>query len=429
MDTMRRIFLALMLTTMAAMPVVAQTWSGTWGAAPAGPPPAARLLTFTDQTLRLVVHTSNGGNRVRIRLSNEMGSAPLRIGSAHIGVRASGAVVAPFSDRVLTFGGARTVTIAAGARVLSDAVELNVPALTDMTVSLFLPGNSQATTVHESAFQTGYVSTAGDFSGSPALPVKSTIGSWPFLTGVDLNLAAPVVVAFGDSITDGLKSTLNANRRWPDYLARRLQGLGAAGRVGIVNRGISANQLLTTEPTGLLAGRAGLERYERDVLSTPGVRAVIVLIGINDISYHSASTARLIDGYRQLVTRGRARGIKVYGTTLLPFEGSPYYTAARESIRQTVNQWIRGNAGFDGIVDFDQALRDPARATRLLPAYDSGDHLHPNDLGYQLMANRVPLGFVTAVVADRPGDAAASALPSSDEQDLAAPVQEEAIQP
>lgn len=373
MDALRRhcCWLTMMLalaTALAAVPAWAQVWSGTWGAAPAGPPPPARLLTFTDQTLRLIVHTSTGGNRVRIRLSNEMGSTPLRIGSARIGVRASGAVVAAYSDRPLTFNGLRTVTIAPGSRVLSDAVELHVPALSDMAVSLFLPGASQATTIHESAFQTGYVSMPGDFSGSPSLPVQSTIGAWPFLTGVDLDLAAPVVVAFGDSITDGLKSTPNANRRWPDDLAQRLQNLGAPGRVGIVNRGISANQLLTTEPTGLLAGRAGLERYDRDVLSTPGVRVVIVLIGINDISYHSASAASLADGYRQLVARGRARGIKVYGATLLPFESSPYYTAAREAIRQSINGWIRTSGAFDGVIDFDTVMRDPARPARLLPA-------------------------------------------------------------
>jgi lysophospholipase L1-like esterase len=402
MDVLKRLFFALtMALVLSHASAQVPAWSGTWGAAPAGPPPAARLLTFTDQTLRLIVHTSNGGNRVRIRLSNEMGSAPLRIGAAHIGVRSGGVVVAAGTDRVLTFGGARTITIPAGARAVSDGVELPVPALADLTVSLFLPGTSGATTIHESAFQTGYISTPGDFTGSPSLPVKATIGAWPFLTGVDLDLAAPVVVAFGDSITDGLKSTVNANRRWPDYLAQRLQSLGAAGRVGVVNRGISANQLLTTEPTGLLAGRAGLERYDRDVLSTPGVRSVIVLIGINDISYHSASAASLADGYRQLVARGRARGIKVYGATLLPFESSPYYTSARESIRQAVNGWIRGSGAFDGVIDFDTLLRDPGHPARLLPAWDSGDHLHPNDAGYQRMANAVPLRFVAAILSAR----------------------------
>jgi lysophospholipase L1-like esterase len=397
------------MLVVAVAPAMAQApaWSGTWGAAPAGPPPAARLLSFTDQTLRLVVHTSIAGNRVRIRLSNEMGSAPLRIGAAHIGLRAGGAVVTQYSDRTLTFNGTRTVTFPAGARVVSDAVALDVPALGDLAVSLFLPGASGATTIHESAIQTGYLSTPGDFTGSPSLPVKASIGSWPFLTGVDVDVMAPVIVAFGDSITDGLKSTPNQNRRWPDHLAQRLQGQ----RIGIVNRGISANQLLTTEPTGLLAGRAGLERYERDALSTPGVRAVIVLIGINDISYHSASATSLADGYRQLVTRGRARGIKVYGGTLLPFESSPYYTLAREAIRQAVNSAIRTAGAFDGVIDFDAALRDPAHPARLLPAYDSGDHLHPNDLGYQRMAEVVPVRFIPVTVSGRPSGSAQAEEP------------------
>lgn len=395
MDTVRRIlWMMLAAWSLAAAPAQAQTWTGTWGAAPAGPPPPARLITLTDQTLRLIVHISNGGNRVRIRLSNEMGSGPLRIGAAHIGIRASGGVVTALTDRTLTFNGLRTVTIPAGGRVNSDAVALVVPGVADLAVSLFLPGSSAASTTHESALQTGYISTAGDFTASPMMPVKATITSWPLLTGVDVDLAAPVVVAFGDSLTDGVKSTSNANHRWTDYLTQRLRGLGR--RVGIVNRGISANQLLTVEPGALWAGRPGLERYDRDVLATPGVRAAIVLIGINDISYHSPTPATLVDAYRQLVARGRAQGIKVYGATMPPFESSPNYSPARETIRQTVNTWIRGSGAFDGVIDFDQSLRDPDRPARLLAAFDSGDHLHPNDAGYQRMANLVPLGFVFA---------------------------------
>jgi lysophospholipase L1-like esterase len=377
MDAVRRLLWAwLVLGMLAGGPAQGQAWTGTWGAAPAGPPPPARLITLTDQTLRLIVHISTGGNRVRIRLSNEMGSAPLRIGAAHIGLRASGGVVAALTDRTLTFNGLRTVTIPAGGRVDSDAVALVVPGVADLAVSLFLPGSSAASTTHEAALQTGYISTAGDFTASPMMPVKATISSWPLLTGVDVDLVAPVVVAFGDSLTDGVRS-----------LGRR---------VGIVNRGISANQLLTVEPGALWAGRPGLERYDRDVLATPGVRAAIVLIGINDISYHSPTPARLVDAYRQLVARGRAQGIKVYGATMPPFESSPNYSAARETIRQTVNGWIRGSGAFDGVIDFDQSLRDPDHPARLLASFDSGDHLHPNDAGYQRMANLVPLAFVFA---------------------------------
>jgi lysophospholipase L1-like esterase len=391
---LRWLWILLGSWTLASVPAQGQTWTGTWGAAPAGPPPSARLVALNDQTLRLIVRISNGGNRVRIRLSNEMGSGPLRIGAAHIGIRASGGVVTALSDRTLRFNGLRTVTIPAGSRVDSDAVALVVPGAADLAVSLFLPGSSAASTTHESALQTGYISTAGDFTASPMMPVKATITSWPLLTGVDVDLAAPVVVAFGDSLTDGVRSTSNANHRWTDYLTQRLRGLGR--RVGIVNRGISANQLLTVEPGALWAGRPGLERYDRDVLATPGVRAAIVLIGINDISYHSPTPAKLVDAYRQLVARGRAQGIKVYGATMPPFESSPNYRAARETIRQAVNTWIRGSGAFDGVIDFDQSLRDPNHPARLLAAFDSGDHLHPNDAGYQRMANLVPLGFVFA---------------------------------
>lgn len=395
MDAVRRLLWVMLAAwSLAVAPAQAQTWTGTWGAAPAGPPPPARLITLTDQTLRLIVHISNGGNRVRIRLSNEMGSAPLRIGAAHIGLRTSGGVVAALTDRTLTFNGLPTVTIPAGGRVDSDAAALVVPGVADLAVSLFLPGSSAASTTHEAALQTGYISTAGDFAASPMMPVKSTISSWPLLTGVDVDLVAPVVVAFGDTLTDGVRSTSNANHRWTDYLTQRLRGLGR--RVGIVNRGISANQLLTVEPGALWAGRPGLERYDRDVLATSGVRAVIVLIGINDISYHSPTPARLVDAYRQLVARGRAQGIKVYGATMPPFESSPNYSAARETIRQTVNGWIRGSGAFDGVIDFDQSLRDPDHPARLLATFDSGDHLHPNDAGYQRMANLVPLAFVFA---------------------------------
>jgi lysophospholipase L1-like esterase len=384
-----------------AQPAHAQTaprWTATWGAAPAGPPPASYTITVRDQTIRSIVHTSIGGNRVRIRVSNEMGTLPLRIGSAHIGVRSSGAVVAAGSDRTLTFNGSRATMIAAGAAVWSDAVELNVPALSDMAVSLFLPGTVQATTIHDLAQQINYVSSAGDFTGSPSFPVQQNIYSWPFLTEVDIDLASRAIVAFGDSLTDGVRSTAHVNRRWTDYLARRLQmALGANGRIGVVNRGLSNNQLLKTNPNGMLAGRAGLERFDRDVLATAGVKYVTVLLGINDIGYSNATAARLIDGYRQLIARSRARGVKVYGVTLMPFEGSGYYATTKDSVRRTVNNWIRGSGEFDAVIDFDQAMRDPANSARLLPAYDSGDHLHPNDLGYEKMANSVPLTLFTSL--------------------------------
>jgi lysophospholipase L1-like esterase len=420
-----------------------ESWVGTWGTAPAGPPLANSLITFNDQTLRLIVHTSIGGSRVRIRISNELGTTPLRIGEAHIGVRQNGASIAAGSDRALTFSGMQSITIPPGAPVLSDPVDLNVAALSDLAISLYLPGPVQATTIHSSAFQTNYVSQAGNFTGAATLPTQNTITSWPFLTEVDVtDPGGAAIVALGDSITDGSNTTVDANHRWPDLLALRLQttrdlvgasasasaGVKAAagatqaiaskdivglvawnGRLGVVNRGIGGNRLLRDPGEQPLFGRATLARFDRDVLATAGVRYVIALIGINDIGHPGTGTIPtseeptpddLIAGYRQLIARAHAKGIAIYGGTLTPFEGTVfpgYYTPAKEQIRQAVNNWIRTSDEFDGVIDFERAVRDPSHPTRMLPAYDSGDHLHPNDLGMQAMANAIPLQLFRSI--------------------------------
>ena len=390
-----------------ALPARAQSgagerWSATWGAAPAGPPPSASTQSFTSQTLRLVVHTSIGGNRVRVRFSNEMGSTPLRIGAASIGVRSSSSAILQATLRSLSFGGQSAITIPAGAPALSDPVELAVPAQADLAISLYLPGTVQATTIHDMALTSSYLSPAGDYTSSVSMPVSRSITSWPFLTEVDVDGAASTLVAIGDSLTDGARSTGNVNRRWPDYLVRRLQAsLGAGGRIGVVNRGISANLLLNDYATALIAGRDVLERFDRDVLATAGVRYLAVLIGINDISYSSGSNpipvADLIAGYRQVIARAHAHGITVIGATLPPMEGFVYYTAAREAVRRAANSWIRFSGEFDAVADIEAALRDPNDPARIQPLYDSGDHLHPNDAGYQAMANAFPLApFVAA---------------------------------
>lgn len=377
-------------------------WCATWGTAPAGPPPAASIQTFTNQTLRLIVHASIGGRRVRIRVSNEMGATPLRIGRASIALRSSGAAVQPASLRELRFGGVAAITIPAGAPALSDALELPLPNGADLAISLYLPGSVQATTLHNAALQTSYLSVAGDYSTAGALPVARTLGFWPFLTEVDVDAAAHCVVALGDSITDGQGSSANTNNRWPDHLARRLQGaLGAAGNIGVVNRGISANLLLNDYSTALLAGHDTLERFDRDVLATAGLRYLIALIGINDICYSPGSNpipaAELIAGYRQLIARAQAREVVIIGATLPPFEGFVYFTPAREAVRRAVNDWLRRSGEFDAVLDTDLALRNPASPTRMLPSYDSGDHLHPNNAGYLAIANAVPLApFTTA---------------------------------
>ena len=373
-----------------------ERWCATWGAAPAGPPPSGNTQSYSGQTLRLIARASIGGNRVRVRISNEMGGAPLRIGGASIALRTSAASIAGASLRELRFGGQAAITIPAGAPALSDPVALAVPAQADLAVSLYLPGTVQATTIHDAALQTNYVSPTGDYTSAVALPVSRSISSWPFLTEIDVDGAVPALVALGDSITDGARSSYNTNRRWPDYLARRLQStLGAAGRIGVVNRGISANLLLNDYPTALLGGHDTLERFDRDVLATAGVRYLIALIGINDISYSPGSNpipvADLIAGWRQLIARAHARDITVIGATLPPFEGFAYYTAARESVRRAANNWLRSSGEFDALFDVEAVLRDPASPTRMRAAYDSGDHLHPNDAGYQAMANAVPL--------------------------------------
>ena len=392
-----------------APPSLAQTaerWTATWGAAPAGPPPAGATMTLSNQTLRLVVHASVGGSRVRIRVSNEMGSAPLNIGMARIALRASGATLVAGTDRQLFFNGHASIAIPAGAALLSDPVGLNVPPFADLAVSFHLPGSSSATSIHNYARQTSYVSTTGNYSASSSLPVQRRIATWPYLTEVDVSgaysglSAAAAVVALGDSLTDGQASTENGNRRWPDALARRLQReLGVAGNIGVVNRGLSGNCLLTEFASTPLSGRRALERFDRDVLATSGAGWLFVLIGINDIILSPAArplpVENLIAGHLELVRRGRDGGLGMIGATLTPLEGQAYFNSTREAARKRFNDWIRSAGAYDAVVDFDRALRDPARPTRLNPAYDSGDHLHPNDAGYQAMAQAVPLTLFT----------------------------------
>jgi len=380
----------------------ASRWSAAWGCAPAGPPPAAQLQTFSNQTLRLIVHTSLGGSRVRVRLSNEMGSSDLVIGSASIAVRRSGALIVPGSSRQLRFGGRPGITIPAGAPAVSDPVALTVAQFADLAVSLYLPGQAAAGTIHNAAYQANYVSTAGDHTASSTLPVTRTLSSWPFLTELDIEAGVPVLVVAGDSLTDGAGSTSNTNRRWPDWLALRLAAALGPSRASVINRGISANRLLADTGTALIAGRDLLERFDRDVLATPNVSTLAVLIGINDIAYSPSSAPirpdLLTAGYQQLIERAHLHGIAVMGATLPPFGGFVYSSTAREAVRQAVNAWMRSSVSFDLLADIDLALRDPAAPQRLRAQYDSGDHLHPNDAGYQAMAAAVPLNALSALL-------------------------------
>jgi lysophospholipase L1-like esterase len=352
-----------------------EQWTATWGAAPATASASTHLLA--NQTLRLVVQASSGGNRVRIRLSNETGTAPLRIGAAHIGLRAGGSDVMPGSSRALSFGGSSSITIAPGAPVLSDPVELNVPPLAFLAVSLYLPERAELPAV---TGNTVYVSTPGDHTGAESLPVLRTFGSWPFLTGVDVESAGPAVVVLGDGITGSQLS---------ERLAQRLQaGRSAQRRIGVANRSSPGGRLLAVD-----TGRHGvLARLDRDVLATSSVRYLMAVVGIEDIAGAQPATAEeLIAGYRQLIARAHAARIVVIGGTLPPFAGAGSYSTAKEAVRQAVNHWIRSSGEFDAVVDFDLALRDPLRNERLLASYDSGDHVKPNERGYQAMADAVAL--------------------------------------
>jgi|SRR5215831_6031321 len=400
-----------------------QRWIGTWAAAPQSFMPGT-LQTFRNQSLRLIVHTSAGGKKVRIRISNTYGDSPLLISIAHVARRTVGAEIEPSSDRQLMFQGHPSTTVPARSMVVSDPVELDVPALSDLSISLFFHETVEARTLHILAQQTSYVSEeTGDHTAEAKFAVAKKIHSWPFLTGVDVE-ASPrgfAIVAFGSSLTDGDGTTLDANRRWPDVLAERLEN--SADRkieVGILNEGIIGNRLLKDSPQqagspfGGALGEAGLARFERDVLAQPGVKFVIVGLGINDIlipgsltpATEKVTAESLISGYRQLITRAHQKRIRVIATTNPPAENSflalsktgppiTFYTQEKETVRQKVNNWMRSSKEFDAVVDFDAVLRDPSRLTQLLPAYDSGDHLHPNDAGCVAEGNAVPLGMFT----------------------------------
>ncbi|OOG46068.1 hypothetical protein B0E50_17230 [Rhodanobacter sp. C01] len=380
-------------------------WISTWVAVPQPPLPGS-LDHYQDQSLRLIVHASAGGSQVRIRLSNLYGDAPLTIGAAHIARRTSGADIDPAHDLVLTFGGRTSVVIPAHATVLSDPARMEIPALADLSVSLYLPKGVAASTVHILAQQISYVSRPGDATAAAKFPVARRIDMWPFLTGVDV-VATPgafAVVAFGDSTVDGDGSTADANRRWPDVLAARLQQTGR--NVAVLNAGLIGNRLLHGSPGGgtfgTALGEAGLARFSRDVLDQAGAKLVIVRIGSNDLGFlhglvpsgESVDAHDLIAGYRQLVRLAHQHGMGIIGTTIPPFENAAipgYSTPAKDVIRRQVNTWIRQGGEFDAVLDFDHILRDPSHPARLLPAYDSGDHLHPNDAGYRAVASALPL--------------------------------------
>jgi lysophospholipase L1-like esterase len=343
------------------------------------------------------VHTSVGGSGLRVRLSNVFGSGPATFDDVRVGDQASGAATVPGTNRRVTFGGETSVTIPKGAEALSDPLPGTVPPGTNLAVSVHWTGFSGEATGHPDSQQANYASPPGDVAGSDSASAfyPNTYGYWYFVDGLVLDAPKQTgeVVALGDSITDGYQSTVSANRRWPDDLARRLLRLPAPRQLSVANEGISANDVTADRcPTCGISAEA---RLQRDVLSQPGVSTVIFLEGINDIGSDAVtSAAQLIAADKQIIAQAHADGLRIIGGTLTPIKGSSYYSAQHEQIREAVNQWIRTSGAFDAVVDFDQATRDPADPEMFRPAYDSGDHLHPNDAGYQAMADAVDLAYL-----------------------------------
>jgi lysophospholipase L1-like esterase len=383
-----------------------ETWTASWAAAPAfsvGP-------EFANQTIRQIVHLSIGGTRIRVRFDNDNRTNPLVIGAAHVALPGhEPGTIDPTTVHVLTFNGSTSITVPAGAPIYSDPLDLAVPPLSDLTVSIYLTRDTGPSTIHPDGNATAFISEEGDHTDEPAMSKATTSTARLFLSEVDVLSttgtpgATGTLVTLGDSITDGALSSLDRNQRWPDLLAARLQREVHSVQVGVANAGIGGNRILHDTPE-LSYGPNALARLDRDVLSVPGLKWVILLEGINDIGHSTASRLleqetsadEIISGMVQVIARVKGRGARIYGGTLLPFDGtvySHYYTPEGEKKRQVVNAWIRTSHAFDAIIDFDAAMRDVNQPTRLNPDYDSGDHIHPNDRGYQRMADVIDLSL------------------------------------
>jgi lysophospholipase L1-like esterase len=376
-------------------------WVATWAAAQT-PPGTSGISAagFNDQTVRMIVHTSAGGSGLRIHLSNEFGTAPVEIAAASVGVQDSGATEVSSTTQPLTFSANRSVTIPAGATLFGDALAMVVPAQRNLVVSLYFAEATGPTTWHPYAQQVNYLGAGNRADDATGSAYNSTTTSWFYLDQVAVRSATTrgAIVAFGDSITDGIGSTVGANHRWPDDLAQRLSSQSAAGRPAVVNAGIGGNRVLTDAGTCCSGtahyGTSAESRFTGDALDVAGVRTVLFFEGINDIGNDIGDPAgdpltaeQLIAGYRYVIGQAHARGLTILGGTLTPYRDFYFYTPHGEQIREQVNHWIRTSGAFDGLVDFDAAIRDPNHPDRLLPGYDSGDHIHPNDAGYRAMAN------------------------------------------
>jgi lysophospholipase L1-like esterase len=393
--------LLMMVTSHAWLQGTAQTlpkphWVGTWASAPMIPMNDSGLLPFGNVTLREIVHTSIAGKQVRVRFTNRYGMMPLQIKDVRIALSAGKGDTQAATDRSLTFNGQSAVKIPAGAEMYSDPVNVNLPECSDVAVSFYLPGQDLPNyTYHLDARQTSYM-TEGDETASLTLPDAHKQTAWYFLDGIDVAAGenAGAIVTFGDSITNGTGSTVDVNRRWPDVLAQRLSQQKGSEQLGVLDEGIGGNRILNDG-----WGQNALARFDRDVIAQSGVRYLIVLEGINDIGKLAAphapadevSAVDLETGLKQIVDRAHTHNIKVIGATLTPYKGAAYYSEKGEAIRSALNQWIRTSGTFDGVVDFDAAIRDPNNPLQMLPKFDHGDHLHPSDAGYEAMGNAVDL--------------------------------------